>query len=47
MKLNGQDIESVEVLGARVHNLKNIDVEIPHYKLTVVTEWQRQVFAGI
>ncbi len=37
MKLNGQDIESVEVLGARVHNLKNIDVEIPHYKLTVVT----------
>ncbi len=37
MKLNGQDIDSVEVLGARVHNLKNIDVEIPHYKLTVVT----------
>ena len=37
MKLNGQDIDSVEVLGARVHNLKNIDVEIPHYRLTVVT----------
>ena len=37
MKLNGQDIDSVEVLGARVHNLKNIDVEIPHYSLTVVT----------
>ena len=37
MKLNGQDIDCVEVLGARVHNLKNIDVEIPHYKLTVVT----------
>ncbi|MBR5685595.1 MAG: excinuclease ABC subunit UvrA [Muribaculaceae bacterium] len=37
MKFNGQDIECVEVLGARVHNLKNIDVEIPHYKLTVVT----------
>ena len=37
MKLNGQEIESVEVLGARVHNLKNIDVEIPHYRLTVVT----------
>ncbi|MBQ3730337.1 MAG: excinuclease ABC subunit UvrA, partial [Muribaculaceae bacterium] len=37
MKFNGQDIESVEVLGARVHNLKNIDVEIPHYRLTVVT----------
>lgn len=29
--------ESVEVLGARVHNLKNIDVSIPHNKLTVVT----------
>ena len=37
MKLNGQDIECVEVLGARVHNLKNIDVDIPHYKLSVVT----------
>ena len=37
MKINGQDVESVEVLGARVHNLKNIDVDIPHYKLTVVT----------
>ena len=37
MKLNGQEIDSVEVLGARVHNLKNIDVEIPHYSLTVVT----------
>ena len=37
MKLNGQEIESVEVLGARVHNLKNIDVEIPHDKLTVIT----------
>lgn len=29
--------ESVEVLGAKVHNLKNIDVSIPHNKLTVVT----------
>ena len=37
MKLNGQDIDSVEVLGARVHNLKNIDVEIPHDRLTVIT----------
>ena len=37
MKLNGKDIECVEVLGARVHNLKNIDVEIPHHRLTVVT----------
>ena len=29
--------ESVSVLGARVHNLKDIDVDIPHYKLTVIT----------
>ena len=28
---------SVEVLGARVHNLKNIDVSIPAYSLTVIT----------
>ena len=37
MKINGQEIDSVEVLGARVHNLKNIDVEIPHDRLTVIT----------
>ncbi len=37
MKLNGKEIDSVEVLGARVHNLKDIDVEIPHDRLTVVT----------
>ena len=37
MKFNGQEIDCVEVLGARVHNLKNIDVEIPHYKLSVIT----------
>ena len=37
MKLNGKEIESVEVLGAKVHNLKDIDVEIPHYRLTVIT----------
>ncbi len=28
---------SIKVLGARVHNLKNIDVEIPSKKLTVIT----------
>ena len=27
----------IEVYGARVHNLKNIDVEIPHDSLTVIT----------
>ena len=29
--------ESIRVRGCRVHNLKNIDVEIPHSALTVVT----------
>jgi len=29
--------EKIEVLGARVHNLKNIDVEIPREKLVVIT----------
>ncbi len=29
--------ENIEVLGARVHNLKNIDVTIPREKLVVVT----------
>ena len=27
----------IEVLGARVHNLKNIDVDIPRHALTVIT----------
>ena len=29
--------EHIEVLGARVHNLKNIDVRIPRDKLVVIT----------
>ncbi|MDE6296205.1 MAG: excinuclease ABC subunit UvrA, partial [Muribaculaceae bacterium] len=29
--------DSVDVIGARVHNLKNIDVSIPHNSLTVIT----------
>lgn len=31
------NVDSVRVLGARVHNLKNIDVSIPRNKLTVIT----------
>jgi excinuclease ABC subunit A len=34
--LSKQD-EAIEVHGARVHNLKNISVSLPHNKLTVVT----------
>ncbi len=37
MKLDGKEVDGVSVLGARVHNLKNIDVDIPHYRLTVIT----------
>ena len=29
--------DNIEVLGARVHNLKNIDVTIPHNSLSVIT----------
>ncbi len=32
-----ESADCVEVYGARVHNLKNIDVTIPHNSLTVVT----------
>src|SRR5437588_9387343 len=32
-----QKEEAIEVRGARVHNLKNVSVSIPHEKLTVVT----------
>ena len=31
------DAEEIRVRGARVHNLKNIDVTIPHNAITVVT----------
>lgn len=33
----GKFIDSLSVYGARVNNLKNIDVSIPHNKLTVIT----------
>ena len=29
--------DSIRIRGARVHNLKNVSVEIPHEKLTVIT----------
>lgn len=29
--------DSIEIYGARVHNLKNVDLEIPRHKLVVVT----------
>src|SRR5215470_1362738 len=29
--------ESIKIRGARVHNLKNVSLEIPHERLTVVT----------
>ena len=32
-----KDRGSIEVYGARVHNLKNVDVQIPHDSLTVIT----------
>ncbi|MEE4258931.1 MAG: excinuclease ABC subunit UvrA, partial [Bacteroidales bacterium] len=34
---NNEKGEVLEVLGARVHNLKNIDVRIPRNKLVVIT----------
>lgn len=37
MSVNDAEKGKIEVFGARVHNLKNIDVEIPHDSLTVVT----------
>ncbi|GAB5418093.1 MAG: excinuclease ABC subunit UvrA [Crocinitomicaceae bacterium] len=36
-KINGLKQKEIEIKGVRVHNLKNIDVKIPHGKFTVVT----------
>ncbi len=36
-KSDSEALESLVVTGAKVHNLKNINVEIPHGKLTVIT----------
>jgi excinuclease ABC subunit A len=35
--LMSNQLENIEILGARVHNLKNIDVTIPREKLVVIT----------
>ena len=32
-----QNDDKIEVYGARVHNLKNIDVEIPRNSFTIIT----------
>lgn len=37
MQQNIDKEQKIEVLGARTHNLKNIDVDIPRYKLSVIT----------
>ncbi len=29
--------DKIQILGARVHNLKNVDLEIPRHELVVVT----------
>ena len=34
--MNNQE-EKIEVYGARVHNLKNVDVVMPRNSLTVIT----------
>ena len=37
MEINKTNEGSISVIGARVHNLKNIDVDIPRQSLTVIT----------
>ena len=37
MMMEREEKGKIEVFGARVHNLKNVDVEIPHDSLTVIT----------
>ena len=42
-------IDKIEIKGARVHNLKNIDVTIPRDKLVVLTglSGSRKIVTGI
>lgn len=35
--MSAQPVQSIQIRGARCHNLKNIDVTFPHQQLTVVT----------
>ena len=37
MKTDVKELNKIVVLGAREHNLKNIDVEIPKKKMVVIT----------
>src|SRR6188768_4051379 len=37
MQAARQKEEAIEVRGARVHNLKNVSISLPHNKLTVIT----------
>jgi excinuclease ABC subunit A len=37
VRVAADDVEEIQVRGARVHNLKNVDFVIPHNALTVVT----------
>jgi len=37
MSSNSTQTDSIVIRGARVHNLKNVDIEVPHNTLTVVT----------
>ena len=36
-RMMDNEAEKIEVFGARVHNLKNVDVELPRNSLTVIT----------
>ena len=36
-KNNGQAAESIQIRGARVHNLQNVDVDLPRDQLIVIT----------
>ena len=38
-------MEKISVRGAREHNLRNVDVEMPRNSLTVITEGSVNVFA--